>query len=74
MQNLQRSVSNGTMDEQDAALERAKINEAILKLLPQLTPEYLAEASKRKESFQRLQAHESSRILWLLFHRRGAET
>jgi hypothetical protein len=44
------------MDEQDAALERAKINEAILKLLPQLTPEYLAEASKRKESFQRPQA------------------
>lgn len=53
MQNLQRSVSNGTMDEQDAALERAKINEAILKLLPQLTPEYLAEASKRKEPVQR---------------------
>jgi hypothetical protein len=49
MQNLQRSVSNGTMDDQDAALERAKINEAILKLLPQLTPEYLAEASKRRE-------------------------
>lgn len=53
MQTLQRSVSNGTMDEQDAALERAKINEAILKLLPQLTPEYLAEASKRKETVQR---------------------
>jgi hypothetical protein len=49
MQNLQRSVSNGTMDDQDAAIERAKINEAILKLLPQLTPEYLAEASKRME-------------------------
>lgn len=49
MQNLQRAVSNGTMDEQDAAMERAKINEAILKLLPQLTPEYLAEASKRRE-------------------------
>jgi len=49
MQNLQRSVSNGTMDEQDASMERAKINEAILKLLPQLTPEYLAEASKRRE-------------------------
>jgi hypothetical protein len=53
MQNLQRSVSNGTMDEQDAAMERAKINDAILKLLPQLTPEYLAEASKRKEPVQR---------------------
>jgi|GEM_PF-1614033 len=49
MQNLQRAVHNGTMDDHAAALERAKINEAILKLLPQLTPEYLAEASKRKE-------------------------
>ena len=49
MQNLQRSVSNGTMDDQTAALERAKINEAILKLLPQLTPEYLAQASQRRE-------------------------
>ncbi len=49
MQSLERSVSSGTMDDQTAALERAKINEAILKLLPQLTPEYLAEASKRKE-------------------------
>lgn len=47
--NLQRSIQMGTMDAQDASLERAKINEAILKLLPQLTPEYLAQASKRLE-------------------------
>ena len=47
--NLQRSVQMGTMDSQDASLERAKINEAILKLLPQLTPEYLAQASKKRE-------------------------
>lgn len=47
--NLQRSIQMGTMDTQDASLERAKINEAILKLLPQLTPEYLAQASKRME-------------------------
>jgi hypothetical protein len=53
MQNLQRAVHNGTMDDQSAALERAKINEAILKLLPQLTPEYLAEAIKRREPLQR---------------------
>ncbi|MCW5920925.1 MAG: hypothetical protein KIS77_01175 [Saprospiraceae bacterium] len=53
MQDLQRSINNGTMDNQTAALERAKINEAILKMLPQLTPEYLAEASKRKEPLQR---------------------
>lgn len=49
MQNLQRSVLNGTMDDQSAALERAKINDAILKLLPQLTPEYQAELKKRRE-------------------------
>lgn len=47
--NLQRSVQMGTMDAQDAGIERAKINEAILKLLPQLTPEYLAQASKKRE-------------------------
>ncbi len=49
MRNLQHSVQMGTMSNQDAAFERAKINEAILKLLPQLTPEYLAQASKRRE-------------------------
>lgn len=52
MQSLQRSVNNGTMDHQAATLERAKINESILKLLPQLTPEYLAKASSRREQMQ----------------------
>lgn len=49
MQNVQRAVHNGTMDDHAAAMERAKINEAILKLLPQLTPEYLAQATKKRE-------------------------
>ncbi|MFN7118000.1 MAG: hypothetical protein ACK4TA_14460 [Saprospiraceae bacterium] len=48
MQTLQNSLLTGTMNEQDASIERAKINEAILKLLPQLTPEYLAQASQAK--------------------------
>jgi len=48
MQTVERAVNVGTMSSQEASLERAKINDAILKLLPQLTPEYLAEASKRK--------------------------
>lgn len=48
MQSVERAVNIGTMSSQEAALERAKINDAILKLLPQLTPEYLAEASKRR--------------------------
>lgn len=47
MRNLEMSEMNGTIDDQDATLERAKINEGILKLLPQLTPEYLAEAKRR---------------------------
>ena len=50
MQTVERAVNVGTMSSQEASLERAKINDAILKLLPQLTPEYLAEASKRKTS------------------------
>jgi len=50
MQSVERAVNVGTMSSQEASLERAKINDAILKLLPQLTPEYLAEASKRKSS------------------------
>ncbi len=50
MQNVERAVNVGTMSSQEASLEKAKINDAILKLLPQLTPEYLAEASKRKAS------------------------
>lgn len=50
MQSVERAVNVGTMSSQEASLERAKINDAILKLLPQLTPEYLAEASKRKTS------------------------
>lgn len=52
MQNLQNALLTGTMDEQDASIERAKINEAILKLLPQLTPEYLAQTNQMKESEQ----------------------
>ena len=48
MRNLQHAVQMGTMSNQDAAFERAKINEAILKMLPQLTPEYLAQASRRE--------------------------
>ncbi|MEQ1744187.1 MAG: hypothetical protein ABMA02_02095 [Saprospiraceae bacterium] len=48
MQSVERAVNVGTMSSQEATLEKAKINDAILKLLPQLTPEYLAEASKRK--------------------------
>lgn len=46
MKTLQRNVQIGTMDEEAEAKERAKINDAILKLLPQLTPEYLAQFNR----------------------------
>lgn len=46
MQRLQSQKSNGTIDNEDEVIEQAKINEAILKLLPQLTPEYLVQANK----------------------------
>lgn len=42
MKNIEDSIIRGTMDDDDANLERAKINDAILRLLPQLTPEYIA--------------------------------
>lgn len=50
MQKLNHDTQVGTLSGQDASIELAKINDGILKLLPQLTPEYLAEASKRKET------------------------
>lgn len=56
MQNLQGAIQNGTIDNEDAAIERAKINEAILKLLPQLTPEYLAQAQQKVEVIQQPEA------------------
>jgi hypothetical protein len=42
MKSIEDSIIRGTMDDDDANLERAKINDAILRLLPQLTPEYIA--------------------------------
>lgn len=60
MQNLQNAIQNGTMDDQGAAIERAKINEAILKLLPQLTPEYLAQESQFKAQVQQRTVTEKS--------------
>ena len=46
MKTLQRNVQIGTMDDEAEARERARINDAILKLLPQLTPEYLSQFNR----------------------------
>lgn len=42
MKKLQRSYQNGVLDDESEFQERAKINEAILMYLRQLTPEYIA--------------------------------
>ncbi|HRD79258.1 MAG: hypothetical protein IAE84_07455 [Saprospiraceae bacterium] len=42
LKNIEDGIIRGTMDDDDANLERAKVNDAILRLLPQLTPEYIA--------------------------------
>lgn len=62
MQNMQNALLNGTMDDQDAAIERAKINEAILKLLPQLTPEYLAQAASHFEPAHQMATPEKAQF------------
>ncbi len=46
LRGIEDEIIKGTMDQQTASLERAKINDAILKLLPQLTPEYAAKSAK----------------------------
>lgn len=43
LKSIEDGIIRGTMDDDDANLERAKVNDAILRLLPQLTPEYIAE-------------------------------
>lgn len=50
MQNLQAAIQNCTIANDDAAIERAQINLAILKLLPQLTPEYLVQARQQVQA------------------------
>lgn len=76
MNGIQDEVSRGTMDSQSANLERAKINDAILKLLPQLTPEYMAKSAAWKSPRQTMgaapqrsmppTAPPASKLKWLL--------
>ncbi|MBK7335339.1 MAG: hypothetical protein IPJ00_03905 [Saprospirales bacterium] len=76
MNGIQDEVSRGTMDSQSANLERAKINDAILKLLPQLTPEYMAKSAAWKSPRQTMgaapqrsmapTAPPSNKLKWLL--------
>ena len=49
MKKLQRSYQNGVLDEESEFQERAKINEAILMYLRQLTPEYIALNKQEQE-------------------------
>lgn len=52
MKKIQRDMQAGTLDEDSEYQERAKINEAILLFLRQLSPEYLAEGSRENEQTQ----------------------
>lgn len=58
MRAIQNEVAKGTMDSHTANLERSKINDAILKLLPQLTPEYMANRPAQSQ----LQAHSVTQV------------
>ena len=49
MRKLQRSYQNGVLDDESEFQERAKINEAILMYLRQLTPEYIALNKQEQE-------------------------
>ncbi len=42
--NLNKSIISGTIENEEATLERAKINEAVLKLLTEITPSYLEQS------------------------------
>ncbi len=52
MKKLQRDVQSGTLDEENEYQERAKINEAVLMLLRQLTPGYLSIDKQVEEQLQ----------------------
>jgi hypothetical protein len=52
LNSIQDQEIRGTIDNQAANLERAKVNDSILKLLPQLTPEYMAQAAAWKAASQ----------------------
>lgn len=54
LQSLNQSHDMGTTSREDYDIGVSKINDAILKLLPQLTPEYIAEASKRKQKTEQV--------------------
>ena len=45
MKNLNKSIVSGTIDNEEAVLERAKINESVLKILNEITPSYLEHGS-----------------------------
>ncbi len=51
MKKVQRDHQNGTIDDENEFHERAKINEAILMCLRQMTPEYVALNKKETEQY-----------------------
>jgi len=49
MRKLQRDVQSGVLDDDDEYQERAKINEALLTFLRQMTPEYISPNAKEEK-------------------------
>jgi Effector-associated domain 11 len=50
MNNLNKSIVSGTIDNEEAVLERAKINESVLKILNEITPSYLEHGSPTRNT------------------------
>lgn len=61
MRKLQRDVQSGVLDDDDEYQERAKINEALLMFLRQMTPEYMSLNAKEEEKYTPPPAKETSR-------------
>jgi Effector-associated domain 11 len=66
MKNLNKSIVSGTIDNEEAVLERAKINESVLKILNEITPSYLGQSSPvRNVAVLPKQAQKSSNKTWI---------
>ncbi len=66
MKNLNKSIVSGTIDNEEAVLERAKINESVLKILNEITPSYLGQSSPvRNVTVLPKQAQKSSNKTWI---------
>lgn len=65
--NLNKSIISGTVENEEATLERAKINEAVLKLLSEITPSYLEQSHQiEKTKNEKIEKPKSKTWLYVL--------